>query len=44
MPSSQCKIIKIAFGKDHMLALSEEGVVLSVGDNSHGQLGTGKQK
>jgi alpha-tubulin suppressor-like RCC1 family protein len=36
--------MKIAFGKNHMLALSDDGVVFSTGDNTSGQLGTGSQK
>jgi len=36
MPSSTCKIVRLAFGKEHMLALSEEGVAFSSGDAGYG--------
>lgn len=35
----ECKVKKMAFGLDHMLVLSSEGVVFAIGDNQHGQLG-----
>jgi alpha-tubulin suppressor-like RCC1 family protein len=33
------KIVKLTFGLNHMLLLSDDGIVFAIGDNTHGQQG-----
>lgn len=37
-----CRVKKMAFGQDHLLILTEEGVVFGIGSNNLGQLGLTK--
>lgn len=36
---NDCRVKKMAFGLDHMLILTEDGVVFGIGSNDEGQLG-----
>lgn len=37
------KVVKLACGYSHVLALTDEGTMYSWGSNSHGQLGIGNK-